>query len=626
MTITKSALTACPKHNDPLKVYCETCRQVICRDCTISKEHKTHNFELISECYPKHRQQIEASLDQVKHKMADLNTAVTHLDTTDRKVIEKGEQLQEQINTHAQQIIDQVQRSRQHLSQQLHNIVKQKTQLLAAQRQQAQRLHTQLNTCHEMIEHSLKEWTEQQILTEKHTMINEMNTATQHVDPTVFQPIENNEIKFTKKDTIEKEIGLITSTTYGKATLEVLPCLAKRQSIATLTLQSQDGSPFSLPPSLISSTLSSPGNTHSDITQTRQAGKYNITFTPSTLQDQLIVQVGGVDIPDSPFTLPTPEMRGKPVNTITGLNRPHGIAVSNNGDIVVAEWGAHCITTLNKAGKKVRSFGTKGAKEGQFIYPHGVAITNDGHILVTDNFRLQKLTTDGVCVKSVGSSESGSGRLQFNTPAGIAVHPTTRQIFVADGGNNRIQVFNNDLTFSRTIAPTGNKSFNIPFDVALDIEGYLYVAEYWSHCITKLTTKGQYITRFCSYGSAPGQLHCPSSLTINNNLVYVTEEDNNRVSIFDTNGTFIHCFGKEGSEEGEFTVPHGITTDTFGNLYVGDTYNNRIVVYSTRPLFLNLFTNRGIIVPRPRTACGRDTVVIVLVSLFVCLFVCLFVS
>ena len=577
MTIIKSALITCPTHNDPLKVYCETCRQVICCECSISIEHKTHNCELISECYPKHRQQIEADLNQVKHKMVDLNTAVTHLDTTERKVIEKGEQLQEQINTHAQQIIDQVQRSRQHLSQQLHNIVKQKTQLLATQRQQAQRLHTQLNTCEEMIEHSLKEWTEQQILTEKHTMINEMNTATQHVDPTVFQPIENDEIKFTKKCTIEKEIGLITSTTYGKATLKVSPFLAKQPSTATLTLQSQDDSPFSVPPSLISSTLSSPGNTHSDITQTRQAGKYNITFTPSTRgKYQLIVQVGGIDIPDSPFTLPvipTLEMRGKPVNVITGLNGPNGIAVCDNGDIVVSENGAHCITILNKAGKKVRSFGTKGAKKGQFTHPCGVAITNDRHILVIDSHRLQKLTTDGVCVKSVGSSESGSGRAHFNYPVGIAVNPTTGRIFVADCNNNRIQVFNNDLTFSHSIAPTSYNSFIRPRDVALDNEGYLYVAEFVNKQITKVTAKGQYnitITHSLSF---------PTSLTINNNLVYVTEEGNHRVSIFDTNGTFIHCFGKRGSGEGKFNVPRGITTDTFGNLYVSDTCNDRIVVY-----------------------------------------------
>ena len=581
--VKSSFSTTCPKHNDPLKVYCETCRQVICRDCTISTDHNQHKFYLISECYPKHRQQIVASLETVKHKITDLNTAVTQLDTTEREVIEQGEQLQEQINTHAQQIIDQVQRSRQHLSQQLHNIVKQKTQLLAAQRQQAQRLHTQLNTCQEMIEHSLKEWTEQQILTEKHTMINKMNTTTQHVDPTVFRPLENAEMTFKKNGSTKNEIGSITSTTNTKATLEVFPCLAKRPSTATLTLYSQDGSPFSLPPSLISSTLSSPGNTHNDvkcdITRTRQAGKYNITFTPCTRQDQLIVQVGGVDIPDSPFTLPvipTPEMRGKPVKIITGLNRPCGIALSQNGNIVVAECGAYCITILNKEGIKVRSFSAKGTKEGhQFTLPGGVAFTNDGHILVTDDHRLQKLTTDGVCVKSVGSSKSGSGKLKFNTPVCIKVHPTTGQIFVADRNNNRIQVFNNDLTFSHTINPTGNIQFNYPHDVALDNEGYLYVAESWNHCITKLTTKGDYVTRFGSKGSAPGELSCPSSLTINNNIVYVTEYNNNRVSIFNTTGTFLHCFSKTG----ELHRPQGITMDKLDNLYVCDFSNNRIVVY-----------------------------------------------
>ncbi len=60
--------------------------------------------------------------------------------------------------------------------------------------------------------------------------------------------------------------------------------------------------------------------------------------------------------------------------------------------------------------------------------------------------------------------------------------------------------------------------------------------------------------------------------------MYVTEDGNNRVSIFDTYGTFLHCFGKIGSGEGEFTRPYGITMDTLGNLYVSDYDNNRIVV------------------------------------------------
>ena len=291
------------------------------------------------------------------------------------------------------------------------------------------------------------------------------------------------------------------------------------------------------------------------------------------------------------------------------MKKPYGTAKCGNGDIVVAEFGESCITILNKQGKKVRSFGTMGTKKGQFSFPRGVAITNDGHILVTDDHRLQKLTTDGVCVKSVGSSKIGSGRLQFNAPVGITVHPTTGQIYVADRNNNRIQVFNNNLTFSHTIIPSGNHQFNVPYDVALDNEGYLYVAEHLHNCITKLNTNGQYITRFGTPGSTQGQpsshtinniLTCvgdwelttnefdtpgstrgqPSSLTIYNNIVYVSDWGNNRVSMFDTNGTFFHCFGKTGSREGDFNRPHGLTIDGLNNLlYVSDIYNDRIVVY-----------------------------------------------
>ena len=501
-------------------------------------------------------------------------------------MLQQGQQLREEINMHAQQIIDYVQVSCTQLIQQVDTIVQQKTQVLTSQKQQAQKIHTQLKNCQEMIEHSLDELSQLQILIQKNTMIDQMNTATQDVDSAVFQPIENSDVKFTKTDTTKKEIGLITSNFYEKAMLKASPCHLSKPSTATLTLHSHNGSPFSIPLALISSTLCSPDYKLArkcDITQ-MNPGKYKITFAPSTRQDQLTVQVGGVDIPDSPFTvpmIPSPEMRGKLVNIVTGLNRSCGIAMCDNGNIVVAECGAERITILNSEGRKLKSFGT--TKQNQFRWPDGVAISIDGHVLVTDSHRLQKLTADeGICVKSVGSSTSGSGQLQFNCPTGITVLSTTGQIFVADTYNNRIQVFTNDLTFSHTITPHGKKhvQFYYPCDVALDNERNLYICELHNHCVTKLTTRGQYITRFGSIGCAPGQLSLPSALTINDNFVYVSECGNNRVSIFDINGKFLHCFGKRGSKEDTFCSPCGIAVDKLGyHLYVSDTDNDRIVVY-----------------------------------------------
>ena len=145
--------------------------------------------------------------------------------------------------------------------------------------------------------------------------------------------------------------------------------------------------------------------------------------------------------------------------------------------------------------------------------------------------------------------------------------------------NNRLQVFTRDLNFLQTITLRGNQQFDCPYDVALDNEGYLYVADLGNNCITKLTTTGQYITRIGSKGSAPGQLSRPSSLTINNNLVYVSECGNHRVSIFDTSGKFLHWFGMYGSGEGEFNSPLGITVDKLGyRVYVSDTDSGRIIL------------------------------------------------
>ena len=576
----------CNDHNKSFKVYCETCQKLICRDCTVSKRHRNHDYNLITESYPKHHQEIEADLTKVKTKVANINTAVTNLITREREVTKQGEDVKKQIHTQSQLIINLIQQSERQLVQQVDTVVQQKIQLLTKQREEAETVLKQLKGCEKFVEQSLKVGSRQQILREKQNMVQVMTTVNQDVNPVVFQPIEEANITFTSNQTLVDKyegIGELKSKMFGKSVLVKNACYIGKKSTITLNLQTQDGSPFSVPLSLISCELSSADDSQlisCDINETK-SGNYDISFTPRTRgKHQLTIRLGGVNIPSSPFTLhiiPSPEMRGKPVNIISGLNRPYGVVVSKNEEIVVAECGANRITILNKEGKKVKSFGTK---EGQFTYPRGVAISQDGHILVTDNHRLQKLTFEGDCVKSVGSSETGNGPLQLYSPIGITVHPTTGQIFIADSDNHRIQVLNKDLTYSHSFGKYGSspEQFNDPWDVTFDNEGYLYVADTKNNCIKKFTSTGQYISTFSSEGSNPGQIIQPTFIIIDNNLLYISEYGNHRISIFDTNGCFIHCFGKSGSGEGEFNRPRGITVDSLGNLYVSDTDNNRLVV------------------------------------------------
>ena len=61
--------------------------------------------------------------------------------------------------------------------------------------------------------------------------------------------------------------------------------------------------------------------------------------------------------------------------------------------------------------------------------------------------------------------------------------------------------------------------------------------------------------------------------------MFITDTGNNRVVIFDANGTYLNQFGISGIEENQFSEPVGLTFDHIGNLFVVDTWNQRIQVF-----------------------------------------------
>ena len=90
---------------------------------------------------------------------------------------------------------------------------------------------------------------------------------------------------------------------------------------------------------------------------------------------------------------------------------------------MVSEPGAGCISIFSSELQRMMSVGSKGAGAGQFDCPNGIAITEDGRVLVADclNHRIQVLTMEGQFLASVGTK--GKGPLQFERPISIMVHP-----------------------------------------------------------------------------------------------------------------------------------------------------------------------------------------------------------
>lgn len=91
-------------------------------------------------------------------------------------------------------------------------------------------------------------------------------------------------------------------------------------------------------------------------------------------------------------------------------------------------------------GRVLSSFGSEGSDEGQFKFPRGVAVDEQGYIVVADsgNNRIQIFSPEGNFLKSFGGWGSGDG--EFKGLEGVAV-TSNGNIVICDRENHRVQVF-----------------------------------------------------------------------------------------------------------------------------------------------------------------------------------------
>jgi hypothetical protein len=264
----------------------------------------------------------------------------------------------------------------------------------------------------------------------------------------------------------------------------------------------------------------------------------------------------------------------------------HAVRIDKDDNIWVVDKGSDMILKFNPEGRVVWVFGRKGEAshltlppdtsrtlseilklagvqvapppatppvhvDGIFNQPTDVAWDSQGNSYFTDgyvNSRVGKADKNGDWVASWGSRGSGEG--QFNTPHGVAISPKD-EVFVADRGNNRIQVFDTSGKFLR--------QFTVDVPIPADVKPA--------------------IGRGPGGGANRAMSGFPDALCMTpgpNPVLFAIDLFPNRLYKISLDGKVLGVYGRTGKNLGQFGWGHAIACPSENEVWVGELLNWRV--------------------------------------------------
>ena len=297
------------------------------------------------------------------------------------------------------------------------------------------------------------------------------------------------------------------------------------------------------------------------------------------------------------------------------FNAPFGVATDVNGNVYVADQSNSTIRKITPAGVVTTlagTAGTRGSADGtgaaaMFDNPESVATDVSGNVYVADqsNSTIRKITPAGVVTTLAGKRFGADGtgaEASFDAPRGVATD-AGGNVFVADWYNHTIRKITKEgvvTTLAGTAGTRGSADgtgaaarFYLPYGVATDASGNVYVGDRSNNTIRKITPAGVVTTLAGTAGpsgstdgtGAAASFSSPNAVATDaSGNVYVADRLNNTIRKITPAGvvsTLAGTAGTSGSADGtgaaaRFNFPIGVATDVNGNVYVADQGNHTI--------------------------------------------------
>ena len=587
----KKVTFMCSKHKDQqLRLYCETCEDLICYNCTV-RVHKGHQYDLISDTFEEHKADIKASLGPIRKQKSIVKEKLKGLNARHCEVNEQRDQLKADIHREIQSFIDILRRREAELVNKVEQVAQAKLKKLEAQRDEVESILAHRDSCLSFVTESLRTGCEEEIVKMRKRVVEQIEEMMAEFNEDNLSPCEEADIVFMTSSTFANNCGLVGGIVFkaspdksyatGKGLEEAI---IDEKSPAFVYTLDYHKNPCPTNFDQITCELVSEMDTKKTNGKVRlvKDNQYEISYRPTSIgRHQLHIKIDGKHIKRSPFavTVRRPiEKLGTPIKIITGLKKPWGLAVNKKSEIIVVETGADCVSIFSCSGEKLRSFGSCGSGQGQFSCPRGVAVDDDGNILVADawNNRIQKFTEDGKFITAVGVE--GNEPLQFQCPTGIAIHPVSKKMYVTDSSNHRVQILNPDLTSHSMFGSEGSDKgqFCQPRGIAFDSEQNVHVTEYRSDTrVQVFSSSGDHLRWL-----GETKLNYPRDVAIDSNdTIYICDTDKHQICIFNSKGELLRSFGTKGKLPGQFKLPFEIAVDKSGLIYVSDLNNGRVQIF-----------------------------------------------
>jgi sugar lactone lactonase YvrE len=248
---------------------------------------------------------------------------------------------------------------------------------------------------------------------------------------------------------------------------------------------------------------------------------------------------------------------------------PSAIVFDETGNLYFADTGHHLIRKLDTLGNitTIAGTGTQGfsgdagpATAAALDSPQGLVLDTANHLYIADthNHRIRELNlTTGTLVTIAGSTPGFSGDTgpatssQLNLPTALALD-AAGNLYIADTGNHRIRELTLATDIIKTVAGTGaqglsgdngpatSAAIDSPTGLAVDVVGNLYLADTHNHLIRKITASTGIIATIAGNGSSGFSGDAAPATTA------------------------------------ALALPHGLSLDATGNIYLADTENHRI--------------------------------------------------